>query len=206
MVVSAEDLNRTALYSQIQKSSLEKVGFEDYNEYLRSLSMACYFWQINEKNVERVTQLIGKTNQFNLTTWRLSESEVTAICKDPSWIAICGRLVDKFGDQGIITVLMGSIEEDFLDIKVWILSCRVFSRHVEFALFDEVVKICQEKKIARITGTYKPTVKNRTVYNLYHSLGFQMTGETGEGITTWEYSVPAGYEKKNKVMESRYDA
>jgi len=206
MTVSTEDLNRTALYSQIQKSSLENVGFEDYNKYLKSLSMACYFWQINEKNIARVTQLIGKTNQFNLTTWRLSEAEVTSICRDPAWIALCGRLVDKFGDQGIITVLMGFFEGDCLDIKVWILSCRVFSRHVEFALFDEVVKICREREIARITGTYKPTAKNRTVYNLYRSLGFHMTSETEDGITTWEFKVLPDYENKNRVIESRYDA
>jgi len=206
MLVSAEDLNRTALYSQIQKSSLERVGYEDYNHYLKSLSMACYFWQINEKNIARVTQLIGKTNQFNLTTWRLTETEVATFCKDPAWLTLCGRLVDKFGDQGIITVLMGLIEADCLDIKVWILSCRVFSRHVEFALFDEVVLMCREKGIARITGTYKPTAKNRSVYNLYHSLGFQKTSETEDGTTTWTFDVPSNYKKMNNVMDSRYDA
>ena len=82
----------------------------------------------------------------------------------------------------------------------------MFSRHVEFALFDEVVMMCREKGVARITGTYKPTAKNRSVYNFYHSLGFRKTSETEDGTTTWEFDVPSSYEKMNKVMDSRYDA
>src|ERR1700733_12507523 len=113
--------------------------------------------------LEPITQLINKTNQFNLTTRRYTSAEVVAIAQDPAFITLYGRLTDKFGDNGLVSVLMGQIVGESLQIDLWLMSCRVLKREMEFAMFDALVEQCQERGIRKIVGVYIPAKKTGRV-------------------------------------------
>ena len=197
--LSEEDTKRGELYRQNARRESEKDSFSDYTDYLLSLDMKGYFSGVNEKNAERLAQMAGKTNQFNLTTLRLSQGEILSY-NQPDRLGLCARLTDKFGDNGIVTLLLGSCSEDTLTIDLWLMSCRVFSRHLEWAVFDRLVAYCKGNNIQTITGRYIKTAKNQPVTNLYESLGFvHMSGPTEDSIRRFDATQP--YENKNKVIE-----
>ena len=105
--------------------------------------------------------MINKTNQFNLTTRRYTSGEVEAIAQDPAFLTLYGRLADKFGDNGLVSVLVGQIADDVLQLDLWLMSCRVLKREMEFAMFDALVEQCQLRGIRKIVGVYHPIEKER---------------------------------------------
>ena len=102
--------------------------------------------------LERITQLVNKTNQFNLTTRRFTSAEIDAIGQDRAFITLYARLADKFGDNGLVSVLIGQVVDETVEINVWLMSCRVLNRELEFAMFDALVEQCQVRGIRRIAG------------------------------------------------------
>src|SRR5208283_2745481 len=98
--------------------------------------------------LERITQLINKTNQFNLTTKRYTTSEVESISRNSSFVTLYGRLADRFGDNGLVSVLIGSVSGETLEVDLWLMSCRVLNREMEFALFDALIEQCQARASA----------------------------------------------------------
>ena len=100
-----------------------------------------------------------------------------------------GRLKDKFGDNGLISVVVGEIQGDALHILLWLMSCRVLKRGMEEAMMDVLERHCRERRIRRIVGVYLPTPKNAMVAELYGQLGFEKTGEDDSGATTWHFNV-----------------
>ena len=122
--------------------------------------------------LERITQLINKTNQFNLTTRRYTSAEVEAIAQDPSFVTLYGRLADKFGDNGLVSVLIGRVVNEALEMDLWLMSCRVLNREMELAMFDALVEQCQARGIRKIVGVYIPSKKNSMVADHYRNLGF----------------------------------
>ena len=201
LTLSAEDTRRADLYKENQQRESEKNNFASYADYLISLEQTCLFTAASEKNLERVVQLAGKTNQFNLTTWRITTAELIAIASDPAYITICGSLKDKFGDNGLVTVLIGKIENDTLDILLWIMSCRVFSRRLEFAVFDKIISECEKRGIFKIKGVYKPTAKNKPVAGFYAGLNFEKSGENENGDSFWAYLIQDDYKPMTKEIE-----
>ena len=101
---------------------------------------------IHEGNLARVTQLINKTNQFNLTTRRMTETEVCHVASDPQFYTATTRLEDKFGDNGLISVVIGHISDDTLEIDNWLMSCRVLKRGVEELEFDRLLAFCRDDR------------------------------------------------------------
>lgn len=183
-----EDDIRTIYYHQNAKREEEQRNFSDYNEYLESLNMIWDFHNFEEVAFERITQLINKTNQFNLTTMRLSLEEVVKRATHPeSYLCIQGRMTDKFGDNGLITVLIGKFAENALYIELWLMSCRVLRRNGEYKLFEYLKRRCQERQIKKIVGEYIPTKKNGIVKDFYKLLGFQLVKTNEIGKTKWEY-------------------
>lgn len=170
--ITNEDRDKTAQYAaQSQRTTLEaSVG--DYDEYLRSLDQTATIHAIDHASLDRVTQLINKTNQFNLTLMRLSRSQVEEIAADAATLAACVRLSDRFGDNGLISVLHGTVTGERLQIDQWLMSCRVFNRGVERALMNHVVEACKRLGVREIVGRYVPAEKNGLVRDLYSSLGF----------------------------------
>lgn len=198
--LSFDDKKRNEYYKANKKREAYAKSYTDYNEYLKSLEMICFFEQINENNIERAVQLINKTNQFNMTTVRYTESNMKEFLEDKSIITICSKLKDKFGDNGIVSCLIAKIHQGIAIIDLWVMSCRVFKRNLENAIIDKLVSICQQKNIKRIQGKYVPSYKNNYVSNLYFSLGFKNLEKT-EKYELWEYTIPDNYIKTNTVME-----
>ena len=166
-----DDLVRGAYYNSNTERNDCEVGFSDYGKFLESLRMTAEIGPFSAVYLDRITQLINKTNQFNLTTRRYTSAEVEAIAGDRSFITLYGRLADRFGDNGLVSVLIGRRLENVVEIDLWVMSCRVFKREMEFAMFDAFVEQCQAKGIGRIVGVYAPSKKNGIVAGLYTDLG-----------------------------------
>ncbi|MEA4804371.1 HAD-IIIC family phosphatase [Acetobacterium wieringae] len=199
-ILSADDRKRNIYYKNniLRKSSIDQ--FEDYTEYLKSLKMVCTIDRFNSKHIERIVQLINKTNQFNLTTIRFTTEEVLQNIKNSNVFSLCANLKDKYGENGIVSCLMASTIGEVMNIDVWVMSCRVFKRDLEKAIFDEMVEHCKRNGIRKIRGIYYRTMKNQFVESLYPSLGFEMI-EKDEKHGIWLYKIPEQYTLLNQVME-----
>ena len=198
--LSADDKKRAEMYKQnAQRAALEQ-SFGNYDDYLKSLDMVCEIGAFDAPHAERITQLINKTNQFNLTTRRYQPAEMEARAADPGYLTLAGRLEDKFGDNGIVTELIAKLEGDRADIELWIMSCRVFKRELEYAMFDELVAALRGRGVRTIVGRYYKTAKNAIVADFYGSLGFVKTEQNGDD-SVWEYQIPQQYENKNHAIE-----
>lgn len=195
-----DDLNRSAYYSSnAQRSALES-QFCDHGEFLASLEMTAEIGPFVSPYLERITQLINKTNQFNLTTRRYTAAEVESISRDHACITLYGRLADKFGDNGLVSVLIGHALGERVELDIWLMSCRVINREMEFAMFDALVEQCQTRGIRKIVGVYIPSKKNRMVADHYAGLGFIRLGEPSEGHQLWQFDIPQSCSARNRFI------
>ena len=196
---TADDIKRNEMYrANIQRAGAEK-KFSDYGEYLKSLEMEAYIDKFDDVALARITQLTNKSNQFNLTTKRYTLNEMEDVFGDDKYIKIYGRLADKFGDNGIVSVVIGRIDGNELHIDLWLMSCRVLKREMEYAMLDRLVEICRKNGISVINGYYYKTAKNAMVKDLFTDFGFEMTSENENGDRTFRMNVD-GYENKNKSI------
>lgn len=199
--LSKDDLKRNEMYKQNIERSKAEASFSNYKDYLLSLDMKGIIRPFEPMYVERISQLSNKSNQFNLTTHRYTVSEIEEISKDENYIPLYGKLIDRFGDNGLVSVLIGHIKEDVCDMDLWIMSCRVLKRDLEYAMMDELVKKCREKGISRIIGHYYPTAKNNMVRDFYALQGFTKVSEDEKGNTDWEFVISNDYKPKNEVIK-----
>jgi FkbH-like protein len=193
-----DDINRNKFYNQNIIREENKALFENYDDFLNSLNMKAEIKTFSALYLERITQLINKTNQFNLTTKRYSIGEIEKIFSDDKYIKIYGKLSDKFGDNGLVSVIIGHLKEGSCQIDLWIMSCRVIKREMEFAMFDELIVECQKKGINFILGNYYKTPKNNMVSDLYQKLGFEKIDRKGDD-TIWKLQIK-NYVIKNKLI------
>ena len=171
---SQADKDRTKQYQvEAQRVSLQKT-FSNEADFLKSLDMISVVSGFNKFNTPRVAQLSQRSNQFNLRTVRYTEADIEALGKDPDVIDLSFTLEDKFGDNGLIAVIiMKKQDEETLFIDTWFMSCRVLKRGMEDFTLNTMVEAAREKGYKRIIGEYLPTPKNKMVENHYPSLGFQ---------------------------------
>lgn len=197
--LSSDDVKRNEMYRQNAARAAEQAQFADYGDYLRSLNMKAVIRDFEPIYIPRIAQLTNKSNQFNLTTLRISESEMENISKDDRYIRLYGKLSDKYGDNGVITVVIGQKENDKLHIKLWLMSCRVLKRDMELAMLDSLVDAAKAQGIKKLYGYYYKTAKNAMVKEFYGTLGFKKLSET-EDSSEWELDI-SDYQNKNKVIE-----
>ena len=200
--LNQDDLHRTEYYKQNTIRRDEEQKYKDYGDYLDALDMTAIFEKIADNNLARVTQLINKTNQFNMTTKRFTQEELVDFLEKKERFGLCGRLSDKYGDNGIVTVLLGEREGNIFRIINWIMSCRVFKRELEYALFDELIRYCRLHQLDTITGIYTHTLKNKSVEDFYSSLGF-ISINKGENSETWVYNIPTEIHIMNHHIKFR---
>ena len=198
--LSEDDLHRGEMYRANLQRTKAQAAFDNYSDYLRSLEMKAEIRPFSPLYMSRIAQLTNKSNQFNLTTRRCTQAELEQISADPDYITLYGKLIDKFGDNGVVSLTFGHREADCFHIDLWLMSCRVLKRDMEFAMMDELVKRCRAAGISRIRGYYYPTNKNRMVSDFYGEQGFTRLAEDEEGNTTWELDLTRGYEPKNRVI------
>ncbi len=186
---SAEDRKRADFYRAESERESEATRFTSVDQYLESLSMQATFEPFDAMHLPRITQLVQRTNQFNLTTIRHSAEEIRQFADDPAIVSRYVTLADKFGDSGLISVVIARRERDLLDIVTWLMSCRVVARRLEEFVLDRLVELAREVGIHRLRGRYVPTAKNGLVAGHYERLGFRHADEQDGGSTTWELSV-----------------
>jgi len=192
VALSQEDLARAEAYSANSARSALQSRFKDYGEYLDSLQMVAEIAPFKPVYLERITQLINKSNQFNLTTRRYTPAEVEQIASDRSYLPIYGRLSDVFGDNGLVSVVIGRLEGAALQVDLWVMSCRVLKREMEFAMLDMLVVAARSAGASKIVGRYLRTPKNGMVADHYRNMGFQLISSPEDPEhSTWELELSA---------------
>lgn len=195
--LSKEDINRNSMYMAdiMRKKSRKKIP--EYDEYLESLDMKASISEFKAEVLQRILQLINKSNQFNLTTKRCSLTEIERISADNNYISLFGRLKDRFGDNGIVTAIYGHKEKNIFQIDLWVMSCRVLKRGMEFAMMDELFLKCMSQNVQIVRGLYFKTAKNGMVKFFYKDLGFVFISGNENGDSIWELDMK-DYKKLNK--------
>jgi FkbH-like protein len=182
--LTREDSARARYYSaESQRRDLASKA-TDADGFLKSLDMRMAVGPIDELNLERATQLLNKSNQFNLTTRRYTVAQVREMTKSPEWRTLTFRLADNLGDNGLISVVLLRRDEDALVIDTWVMSCRVLLRGVEQFARNELATLARKEGCNRILGTYIPTPKNAMVKDHYLKMQFAPAGSDGE-TTHW---------------------
>jgi len=197
-----EDLVRAKFYEEnALRANLER-KFANYGEYLDSLEMTAEIDAFNSTYMERIAQLTNKSNQFNLTTRRYTLAEIESTVGDGRHIGIYGKLTDRFGDNGLISVVLGSIDGRRLHLDLWLMSCRVLKREMEIAMLDELAARARDRRIDTLLGYYLPTAKNGMVADHYEKLGFTLVSkDEAAGSTVWSLDI-ANYEARSRHIRT----
>ncbi len=194
-----EDAKRGEMYAQNVKRDEMKSEYADYGEYLQNLQMKGEIREFIPMYISRIAQLTNKSNQFNVTTKRYTVEEIEKCASSSDYITLYGRLSDKFGDNGVVSVVIGHIDGKKLDIDVWLMSCRVLKRDMEYAMLDALVSKCRDRGVEKIFGYYYPTKKNGMVKELFGDFGFENVSDDN-GNTVWTLCV-ADYNNKNRYID-----
>ena len=199
---TADDAKRREQYALNRERRASLDTATDMPTFLRSLEMVMHVQPISRVDLARVTQLTNKTNQFNLTTRRYTEADIERFMADPATVTLQLRLADRFGDNGLISVLVARPDaewpEDVLLIDTWLMSCRVLGRQVEEATLDSLIRAARASGARALIGSYRPTAKNAMVAEHYAKLGFESLPSppgTPDGTKFWRLDL-AGYQPR----------
>ncbi len=202
--LSKDDMKRNEMYRENAERAQLQASFSDYGEYLKSLGMKAVIRAFEPIYMARIAQLTNKSNQFNLTTRRYTQAKIEAAAADGNYITLYGKLEDRFGDNGVVSVVIGHVVGDVCHIDLWIMSCRVLKRDMEFAMMDVLVKKCRERGVKELRGYYYPTAKNGMVKGFYSLQGFEKIREDDGGNTEWRFVIPDTYEDKTDMITVEY--
>jgi FkbH-like protein len=194
----SEDLERAGFYqANAKRVNLQKqVGGVD--AYFASL-MTITFQPFDATGRTRIVQLINKSNQYNLTTRRYTDPEVMAAEKDHEVFTLQVRSADIFGDNGMISIVICRPSEPGVwDVDTWLVSCRVLGCKVEHMVLRKILEHARLAGVHSLTGTYRPTDRNKLVIDHYSTLGFTKIGEEASGLTRWEF-----WSRKRDLRASR---
>jgi len=183
LAVTAEDRERSGQYQGNRQREALRASATDLPAYLRSLEMQLSWRRFDRIGLSRTVQLINKTNQFNLTTRRYEEADVLAVMEDPRAFGLQLRLTDRFGDNGIIAIIIGRMQQEDLLIDTWLMSCRVLGRQVEPTTLNLIAAEASRLGAARLIGEYVPTKKNAMVRDHYEKLGFAVAQRAADGAS-----------------------
>jgi len=197
------DKDRTKQYQvEAQRVSLSKT-FTNEADFLKSLNMVSTVSGFTKFNTPRVAQLSQRSNQFNLRTVRYTDADIEALANDPDVIDLSFTLEDKFGDNGLIAVvIMKPLDKETLFVDTWFMSCRVLKRGMENFTLNTMVKSAKAKGYKKIIGEYLPTAKNGMVADHYTNLGFEKV--EGSASAQWELDIN-NYKDKECYIQKAND-
>lgn len=181
LLLSEEDKKRGAMYKAETGRKKIRAQTTDLTEYLKSLEMVLTFYAADEFTIPRIAQLTQRTNQFNLTTRRYTETDIKNFSESGDSDVLGVRIQDKFGDSGIIGAVILKYESERASIDTFLLSCRILGRGVEEAVLHRALERAKEKGCRQVGGEYIPTRKNRQVAEFYQTHGFDCLGEQSGG-------------------------
>ena len=175
--ITNDDVQRKTMYEQEQNRQKLQSSTENLNEYLKKLDIKIKI-KLNDKlSIARISQLILKTNQFNLTTKRYQEEEIEEFFADKTMIVGCSEVDDKFGENGITNVFIIKTKSNEWVIDTFLLSCRIMGRGIEEGIIGKILEIAKNKGIEKITATFIPTEKNEPAENFLKNYGFEEENE-----------------------------
>ena len=199
--LSEEDVSKTKKYHARAEAVRMMAKFNKYEEYLDNLQMAAVFDDFKSIYTQRIAQLTNKSNQFNLTTLRCTEDDIRKMQENENYICLCGKLSDKFEDQGIVIVVAGEIVGVELQIRLFLMSCRVLKRGMENLAMNKLVDMARDQGVRKIIGYYQPTIKNKIVRDFYQTMGFELKEENESGRTVWEIETEKYSMKEVHIIE-----
>ena len=206
--LSTEDRRRAAMYSVERERHAALQEAPSMESFLQSLEMTADVSTAGSDTLARIGQLVGKTNQFNLTTRRHSLAEIAKMAADPRFVVAWLRLRDRFGEHGLVAVGILEQREGSAYLDTFLMSCRVMNRGVERAMMAYLVEMASVLGCSRLVGEYRPTAKNHIVAELLTELGFSSYGDS-DGGTLWILNLddapniwPAHIERGRATNES----
>lgn len=198
---SQEDRKRAEYYQNDARRVNLQQAAGDVDAYLASLNMRIVFRPFDATGRSRISQLINKSNQFNLTTRRYSETDVQSLESDSDVFTLQVRLIDAFGDNGMISVIVcKSVDPESWEIDTWLMSCRVLGRRVEQMVLREIIRHAGARGVKRLIGVFRPTEKNAMVADHYPKLGFRSLSADGQ-VTRWELDTATVVAEAAMVVE-----
>ena len=206
IAVTDEDRKRAEHYASNAGREGLRAKATDMRAYLRSLQMELAWRPFDEAGLARIVQLTNKTNQFNLTTVRVSDAEVRGMIADKRVLSWQISLRDRFGDNGMIALVSGRLSTtgDFA-ISLWLMSCRVLGRGVEDACLNLVANAVQSRGGRRLVGEYRPTAKNGMVADLFSRLGFIEVDTTAASGTIWALNLESFTARETELSVKRQE-
>jgi FkbH-like protein len=197
---SAADRQRPGQYRQEAQRELAREVYTNIDDYLRSLDMTIKLERFTPFNLPRIAQLIQRSNQFNLTTRRLNEAACEALMNDKAnWLPFTVTLRDKFGDYGLISVVILKLLEHEVEIDTYLMSCRVLRRGVEQFVMNTIFAEAGRRRATRVVGRYLRSAKNDMVKNFYAGFDFEQIETRDNGDTSWTLS-PVAYKPTAAFM------
>ena len=188
--LTAEDLVRASQYRENAQRAELLESSRDLDAFLRSLEMDVSLVPFNATGRKRIAQLINKTNQFNVTTRRYTEAQVAEFEASPDHYTLQVSARDRFGDNGMISVVICERGADDWRIDSWLMSCRVLNRKIEEAICNRLAQEARAAGACRLIGEFIPTDRNGIVADLYARLGFQPVESAGPG-SRWALDLDA---------------
>ena len=186
---SSEDGRRTELYRQREQAEAARANGVSLEDYYRSLQMRVTFAPVGNTYLQRAAQLTQKTNQFNATTRRYSEAALLQLMEDPAWLMISVRVEDRFGDNGIVGLILAHAGESILDIDTFLLSCRVIGRTIETAMLAYVFQEARSRALQEIAGHIVNSAKNAPIRDMFERHGFHRIRGTAGEESSWTLSI-----------------
>ena len=207
---TSDDVMRSRAYEANAERQAELHGSTDIEGYLKNLSMTLIASDIRSIDLPRAAQLINKSNQFNLTTRRYTEAELARLVADPSLLAMCFRLRDRFGDNGLICVVLARPDHRWGRtawlIDTWLMSFRVLGRQVEAAVLEVVAREAASRGAQSLIGEYRPTPRNGMVSDHYTKLGFTPVDTSVLNFADsrfWRFDIAAAASPKHFILVER---
>ena len=199
LAITEEDIKRGQMYSQQRiRTQLEKTA-SNLDDFLSQLGIRIKIKKADQFSIPRISQLVLKTNQFNLTTRRYQEEDIKKFAQDKNMFVGCAQVEDKFGDNGITGAFIVRKDNNSSewDIDTFLLSCRILGRGVEDAIMSFILNEAKKEGVAKIKGQYIPTKKNKPCEDFLYNYGFKKEGEY------WVYhpDMPDATSKTPKHLE-----
>jgi len=195
-IITEEDKKRSDIYlAETKRKTLLKTA-QSFENFLKQLEMVAIITINDELMIPRQAQLTQRTNQFNLTTRRYNEKDIERFIKDDKYIVYNLELIDKFGSNGIVGLIIVSLDDEQAFIDTFLMSCRIIGRRVEDAFIGFVLRDLKKKGIKKVFGEYIPTKKNKLVSDVYEKLGFELIETKEDGSKLYKIEV----DKKIKPM------
>ncbi len=188
--ITKDDTERKKMYNQEQNRQKLESNTENLNEYLKKLDIKIKIKLDNKIAISRISQLILKTNQFNLTTKRYQEEQIKEFVEDETMIVGCSEVEDKFGENGITNVFIIKTKSNEWIIDTFLLSCRIMGRGIEEGIIGKILEIAKQKGIEKITATFIPTEKNKPAENFLKNYGFKKENENWVFLLKNKIKIP----------------